>query len=120
MHRRKRRVLFDEEHAGARGASREEIREVPWHRSDVMRDENTGVRQEADHRLPRMKLAARALQLFLHVSGSGIHVADRVLLALTPREILVYFSPVSEIKGNRAVHCSSVNVGNAERIASGN
>jgi hypothetical protein len=49
--------------------------------------------------LSRLRLAPRAGQLLCQISGSGMRLAERILLAFTSRDVLVDLGPVSQVKG---------------------
>lgn len=62
-----------------------------------------GVRQKADHALSRLQLASRARELLFQISRSGMRLAERILLALSSRQVSVHLRAVSKVEGDRAV-----------------
>jgi hypothetical protein len=64
----------------------------------------TGVRQEADHALPRMQLAPSVLYLLFQISGRSMRFGESILFAFTRREILVHLHLVAQVESDGAVH----------------
>ncbi len=54
----------------------------------------TGVRQEADHGLPRVQMVSRAVELGFQIRWRRMRPAKRILRAVTSREILLDLQPV--------------------------
>ena len=57
-----------------------------------------GIRQKADHALPRVLLAS--CTLLFQIGGGGMRFAERILLAVSSRQVHVHLRAMAKIEGD--------------------